>query len=27
MAIFLRSDVYEFVVHGMADYGKLATAA
>jgi hypothetical protein len=26
-AIFLRSDVYEFVVHGMADYGKLATAS
>jgi hypothetical protein len=24
-AIFLRSDVYEFVVRGMADYGKLAT--
>lgn len=22
--IFLRSDVYEFVYHGMADYGKLA---
>jgi len=26
-AIFLRSDVFEFVVHGMADYGKLATAS
>jgi hypothetical protein len=26
-AIFLRSDVYEFVVHGMSDYGKLATAS
>ena len=26
-AIFLRSDVYEFVVRGMADYGKLATAS
>lgn len=26
-AIFLRSDVYEFVVKGMADYGKLATAS
>jgi hypothetical protein len=26
-AIFLRSDVYEFVVHGMADYGKLATSS
>jgi hypothetical protein len=25
--IFLRSDVFEFVVHGMADYGKLATAS
>ena len=23
-AIFLRSDVFEFVYHGMADYGKLA---
>ncbi|MCK1296771.1 MULTISPECIES: hypothetical protein [unclassified Bradyrhizobium] len=23
-AIFVRSDVYEFLVHGMADYGKLA---
>ena len=26
-AIFLRSDVYEFVVKGMADYGKLAVAS
>jgi hypothetical protein len=26
-AIFLRSDVYEFVVAGMADYGKLAAAS
>jgi hypothetical protein len=26
-AIFLRSDVYEFVVRGMADYCKLATAS
>ena len=26
-AIFLRSDVYEFVVRGMADYGKLASPA
>jgi len=26
-AIFLRSDVYEFVVKGMADYGKLATSS
>jgi hypothetical protein len=26
-AIFLRSDVYEFVVRGMADYGKLASAS
>jgi hypothetical protein len=26
-AIFLRSDVYEFVVGGMADYGKLASAS
>ena len=26
-AIFLRSDVYEFVVKGMADYGKLASAS
>ena len=26
-AIFLRSDVYEFVIHGMADHGKLATAS
>jgi hypothetical protein len=26
-AIFLRSDVFEFVVHGMADYGKLAAAS
>jgi hypothetical protein len=26
-AIFLRSDVYEFVVRGMADYGKLAAAS
>ena len=25
-AIFLRSDVYEFVVKGMADYGKVAVA-
>ncbi len=26
-AIFLRSDVFEFVVKGMADYGKLAVAS
>ena len=26
-AIFLRSDVYEFVVRGMADYGKLSAAS
>jgi hypothetical protein len=26
-AIFLRSDVYEFVVRGMADYGKLASTS
>lgn len=26
-AIFLRSDVYEFIVKGMADYGKLAVAS
>jgi hypothetical protein len=26
-AIFLRNDVYEFVVKGMADYGKLASAS
>jgi hypothetical protein len=26
-AIFLRSDVYEFVVRGMADYGKLASSS
>jgi hypothetical protein len=26
-AIFLRSDVYEFVIKGMADYGKLASAS
>ena len=26
-AVFLRSDVYEFVIHGMADYGKLAAAS
>ena len=26
-AIFLRSDVYEFVVRGMADYGKLAATS
>lgn len=26
-AIFLRSDVYEFVVKGMADYGKLASSS
>jgi hypothetical protein len=26
-AIFLRSDVYEFVVKGMADYGKLSVAS
>ncbi len=26
-AIFLRSDVYEFVVKSMADYGKLASAS
>jgi hypothetical protein len=23
-AIFLRSDVYEFIIKGMADYGKLS---
>jgi len=26
-AIFLRSDVYEFIVKGMADYGKLSVAS